>query len=171
MVEGMDPAIPDAVDTKPVTVKAVDGGAIPSIINTNDETPGKEERPTVDQGVDDNMEADIQEVIPEDVGQKKKSKKIKHKKNVDVGEISEPKRKLSKEERKAKRARLREEQKRQQRRPLMLMMRRANGGQTGYNLQLSDIVKVLIGGDVDTWHDKRLPSSKLSVMYAVLNKV
>ncbi|GAA0143723.1 hypothetical protein LIER_04336 [Lithospermum erythrorhizon] len=47
---------------------------------------------------------------------------------------------------------------------------RANGGETGYNLQLPEIVKVLTGGDVDTWPDKGLPSSKISVKDAVLHK-
>ncbi|GAA0156822.1 hypothetical protein LIER_14221 [Lithospermum erythrorhizon] len=51
------------------------------------------------------MDIDIQEVIPEDAGHKKKSKKRMHKKIVDAGESSIPKKKLSKEERAAKRAR------------------------------------------------------------------
>ncbi|GAA0143674.1 hypothetical protein LIER_35787 [Lithospermum erythrorhizon] len=46
-----------------------------------------------------------------------------------------------------------------------------NGGGTGYNLRTNDIVNVLTGGVVDTWPDKGLPSSRLSVKYAVLYKV
>ncbi|GAA0140279.1 hypothetical protein LIER_01659 [Lithospermum erythrorhizon] len=104
MVEGMDAAIQDAVDTESVIAKAADRGDVLSVTDTNAETAGKEERPTIGQGVV-TMEADIQEVIPENAGQKKKSKKRKHKKSVDIGEIFEPKKKLSKEERKAKIAR------------------------------------------------------------------
>ncbi|GAA0183744.1 hypothetical protein LIER_31102 [Lithospermum erythrorhizon] len=48
---------------------------------------------------------------------------------------------------------------------------RPNGGGTGYNLRTSDIVKVLTAGVVDTWPDKGLPSSRLSVKYVVLYKV
>ncbi|GAA0160596.1 hypothetical protein LIER_17115 [Lithospermum erythrorhizon] len=40
---------------------------------------------------------------------------------------------------------------------------RANRDTTGYNLQLSNIVKVLMGGAINTWPDKELPSSKLGV--------
>ncbi|GAA0150188.1 hypothetical protein LIER_09182 [Lithospermum erythrorhizon] len=48
----------------------------------------------------------------------------------------------------------------------------ANGGGTGYNLQLSEVVKVLTGGVVDNWPTKgQIPSSKLSVKYIVLHKV
>ncbi|GAA0144955.1 hypothetical protein LIER_36041 [Lithospermum erythrorhizon] len=105
MVEGMDAAIPNVVDTELVTAKAADGGDIPSVTDTNAETAGKEERPIVGQGVDGTLDADIQEVIPKDDGRKKKSKKRKHKKSVEAGETSEPKKKLSKEERATKRAR------------------------------------------------------------------
>ncbi|GAA0149559.1 hypothetical protein LIER_08704 [Lithospermum erythrorhizon] len=87
VAEGMDADIPNVVDTEPVTAKAVD------------------------EGVDDILDGDIQEVIPEDVGPKKKSKKRKYKKSADAG------------------------------------------------------------GAVDTWSDKGLPSSKLIVKYAVLDKV
>ncbi|GAA0169772.1 hypothetical protein LIER_24180 [Lithospermum erythrorhizon] len=45
------------------------------------------------------------EVIPEDAGQKKSSRKRKHKKSVDAGESSVPKKKLSKEEKATKKAR------------------------------------------------------------------
>ncbi|GAA0170326.1 hypothetical protein LIER_24615 [Lithospermum erythrorhizon] len=93
MFEGMDAAIPDVAD----------GGDIPSVTDTNAETAEKEARPVV-KSVDDILDADIHEVIPEDDGQKKKSKKRKHKKSDEAGKTSEPKKKLSKEERAAKRA-------------------------------------------------------------------
>ncbi|GAA0163831.1 hypothetical protein LIER_19605 [Lithospermum erythrorhizon] len=49
---------------------------------------------------------------------------------------------------------------------------RANGGETGYNLQLFEIFKVLTGGAVNTWPVKgQIPSSRLSVKYAILHKV
>ncbi|GAA0141168.1 hypothetical protein LIER_02375 [Lithospermum erythrorhizon] len=49
---------------------------------------------------------------------------------------------------------------------------RANGGDTGYNLQLSEIVKVLTGGAVNTWLDKeQILSSRLIVKYVVLHKI
>ncbi|GAA0151912.1 hypothetical protein LIER_10527 [Lithospermum erythrorhizon] len=104
MFEGMDASIPDVVDTEPMTAKAVDGGDIPSVTNTNAESVEKEARPTVGQGVDDTLDVDIHEVIPEDDGKKKKSKKREHKKSDEAGETSEPKKNLSKEERAAKRA-------------------------------------------------------------------
>ncbi|GAA0153720.1 hypothetical protein LIER_11891 [Lithospermum erythrorhizon] len=93
------------VEPSPVTAKAIGEWMIPSVTNTCAKTAESMERPTVTQGVDNTLDADIQEVTPEDVGQKKKSKKRKHKKMADAGEISEPKKKLSKEERAAKRAR------------------------------------------------------------------
>ncbi|GAA0146178.1 hypothetical protein LIER_36269 [Lithospermum erythrorhizon] len=99
----MDADIPSIVDTKPVTVKVADEGMTPSVTDTDVETAGNMERPTVGQGVDDTLDADIQEVIPEDAGKKRKSMKRKHKKSTDVGESSKPKKKLSKEERKSKR--------------------------------------------------------------------
>ncbi|GAA0150665.1 hypothetical protein LIER_09551 [Lithospermum erythrorhizon] len=43
-------------------------------------------------------------VVPEEAGQEKKSKKMKHKKSAKAGESSEPKRKISKEERDGKMA-------------------------------------------------------------------
>ncbi|GAA0172005.1 hypothetical protein LIER_25915 [Lithospermum erythrorhizon] len=49
---------------------------------------------------------------------------------------------------------------------------RENGEETGYNLQLSEIVKVLTGGVVDTWSDKgQIASSKMSVKYVILHKI
>ncbi|GAA0184764.1 hypothetical protein LIER_32052 [Lithospermum erythrorhizon] len=71
--------IPSAAGTKPVTINAAD------------------------QGVDDTLDGDIQEVILEDPGKKKKSKKRKHKKSANIGESSKPKR-ARKVERRAKRA-------------------------------------------------------------------
>ncbi|GAA0155644.1 hypothetical protein LIER_13330 [Lithospermum erythrorhizon] len=319
-----DADIASVVDRKPVTAKATNEGVIPSITDTNAESTGNMKRPTSGQGLDDTLDSDIQEVIPKDVGQKKKSKKRKHKKSFDVGESSKPKRKLSKEERKSKRARKAERKAKRaadeaadanndgdnadeeaqeseeehiaavitKRRKATSNLKlnknitrvrnkrvpknvaavfttnvalnseeerfvanrrvaakkmlsemtkknpniigilegagvmptveavgpyypqlvrgfvcnmtkdiddpasinfqkvtfcnftfdfspslvnafygRANGGETSYNLQLSEIVKVLTGGVVDTWPDKGLPSSKLSVKYAVMHKV
>ncbi|GAA0183441.1 hypothetical protein LIER_30850 [Lithospermum erythrorhizon] len=105
VVEGMDTDIPTVVDTEPVIAKAADEGVIPSVSDKDVETARNIERPTIGQGVDDTMDANIQEVIPEDVGQKKKSKKTKHKKSADAGESFVPKKKLSKEERVVKKAR------------------------------------------------------------------
>ncbi|GAA0142666.1 hypothetical protein LIER_03510 [Lithospermum erythrorhizon] len=105
VAEGMDADILSVVDTEPVTAKAADEGVIPSVTDKDTETAGNIEKPTVGRGVNDTMDVDIQEVIPEDAGQKKKSKKRKHKKSADVGESSVPKKKLSNEERAAKKAR------------------------------------------------------------------
>ncbi|GAA0172827.1 hypothetical protein LIER_26572 [Lithospermum erythrorhizon] len=92
-------------DTVTEGVEAADEGVTPSVTDTDAEIARNMERSTIGQGVDDTLGAGIQEVILEDAGRKKKSKKKKHKKSTNVGESSEPKRKLSKEERKAKRAR------------------------------------------------------------------
>ncbi|GAA0143414.1 hypothetical protein LIER_04106 [Lithospermum erythrorhizon] len=100
----MDADIPSVVDTEPVTTKAADEGVIASVSNKDTETAGNIEEPTIGRGFDDTMDANIQEVIPEDVGQKKKSKKRKYKKSADAGESFVPKKKLSKEERAGKRA-------------------------------------------------------------------
>ncbi|GAA0184563.1 hypothetical protein LIER_31851 [Lithospermum erythrorhizon] len=105
VAKGMDANIPSVVDTEPVTAKVVDEGVIPSVFDKDTETVGNIEEPTVGRGVDDTMDANIQEVIPKDGGQKKKSKKRKHKKSVEAGESSVPKKNLSKEERAGKRAR------------------------------------------------------------------
>ncbi|GAA0142980.1 hypothetical protein LIER_03761 [Lithospermum erythrorhizon] len=78
---------------------------IPSVTDTEAETAGNMERPYVGQGVDDTLDDDIHEVIPEEAGPKKKCKKRKHKKSVDAGESSVPKKKLSKEEKASKKAR------------------------------------------------------------------
>ncbi|GAA0150636.1 hypothetical protein LIER_37151 [Lithospermum erythrorhizon] len=102
--EGMDADIPSVVDPDHVITKAADEGVTPSVNDTDAETAGNMERPTGEQGVDDTMDTDIQEVIHEDTGQKK-SKKRKHQKNTDVGKSSKPKKKLSKEERATKKAR------------------------------------------------------------------
>ncbi|GAA0160597.1 hypothetical protein LIER_17116 [Lithospermum erythrorhizon] len=67
---------------------------IPSDVDIGVEIAEGMERPTEGQGVEDTLGEDIQEVIPEDDGQKKKSKKRKHKKSADVGIASEPKHKL-----------------------------------------------------------------------------
>ncbi|GAA0174288.1 hypothetical protein LIER_27712 [Lithospermum erythrorhizon] len=101
----MDANIPSVVDTELVIAKVADEGVTPSVTDTDAETVGHMERPTIGQGIDDTVDADIQEVIPDDFGQKKKSKKRKHKKSADVGESSLPKKKLSKEEGAAKKAR------------------------------------------------------------------
>ncbi|GAA0167772.1 hypothetical protein LIER_22631 [Lithospermum erythrorhizon] len=83
----------------------------PSVADTGTDVvvdlPEKRENPTIDNGVDDTLHADIEEVeIHEDVGhEKKRSKKRKHKTGVDVSEPTKPKKKLRKEERTAKRAR------------------------------------------------------------------
>ncbi|GAA0166772.1 hypothetical protein LIER_21853 [Lithospermum erythrorhizon] len=68
------------------------------------EPAGNMERPSVGHGIDDTLDDDIHEVIPDDADPKKKSKKRKHKNNVDVFESSVPKKKQSKEEKAAKRA-------------------------------------------------------------------
>ncbi|GAA0141273.1 hypothetical protein LIER_02453 [Lithospermum erythrorhizon] len=103
IAKGMYADILSIIDIEPVTTKATDEGVIRSV--TDAETAGSIERPTVSQGIDDTLDVDIQEVIPEEGSQKKKSKKRKHKKMVDASETSEPKNKLSKEEKAAKRAR------------------------------------------------------------------
>ncbi|GAA0168072.1 hypothetical protein LIER_22876 [Lithospermum erythrorhizon] len=77
---------------------------IPSVTDTEAKTAGNMERPSVGHWIDDILDDDIHEVIPEDAGSKKKSKKRKHKNNDDVGEPSVPKKKLSKEEKAAKKA-------------------------------------------------------------------
>ncbi|GAA0153941.1 hypothetical protein LIER_12059 [Lithospermum erythrorhizon] len=87
----MDPNIPSDIDTESVNAKAADVGVTPSLTDSDVETAANMERPT--------------EVISKDTGQKKRSKKRKHKKSVDAGESSVPKKKLSKEERTAKKAR------------------------------------------------------------------
>ncbi|GAA0158837.1 hypothetical protein LIER_15762 [Lithospermum erythrorhizon] len=56
-------------------------------------------------GIDDTLDDDVHVVFREDAGPKKKSKKMKHKNNANVSEPFLPKKKLSKEERAAKRAR------------------------------------------------------------------
>ncbi|GAA0185509.1 hypothetical protein LIER_32797 [Lithospermum erythrorhizon] len=71
---------------------------IPSVTDIEAETAGNMERPSVGHGVDHTLDDDIHEVIPDDVGPKMKSKKRKHKNNVDAGESS-----LSKKARKAER--------------------------------------------------------------------
>ncbi|GAA0183559.1 hypothetical protein LIER_30946 [Lithospermum erythrorhizon] len=78
---------------------------IPSVTDTEAETAGNMERPSVGHGIDDTLDDDIHEVFPEDAGPKKKSKKRKHKNNTDASEPSVHKKKLSKEERAVKRAR------------------------------------------------------------------
>ncbi|GAA0143722.1 hypothetical protein LIER_04335 [Lithospermum erythrorhizon] len=105
--DALDPSVNPSVEdtTEHVTAKSADEGVLPSVTGTEAETAGNMERPSIGQGFDDTLDDDIHEVIPEDVDPKKKSKKRKHKKSVDAGESFEPKRKLSKEERKAKRAR------------------------------------------------------------------
>ncbi|GAA0148628.1 hypothetical protein LIER_08017 [Lithospermum erythrorhizon] len=70
---------------------------IPSVTDIEAETARNMERPYVGQGVDDTLDDNFHEVIPEEAGPKKKSKKRKHKKSVDAGESSVPKKKLSKE--------------------------------------------------------------------------
>ncbi|GAA0172845.1 hypothetical protein LIER_26585 [Lithospermum erythrorhizon] len=90
-----------SVSTKPVTAKDADEAVLPSVTETDAEITSNMEGPTVGQSVDETLDVQIQEVIPEDARQKKKFKKRKHKKSVDVGESFEPKRKFSKEERKA----------------------------------------------------------------------
>ncbi|GAA0147627.1 hypothetical protein LIER_07282 [Lithospermum erythrorhizon] len=78
---------------------------IPSVTDIEAEPAENMERPSVGHRVDDILDDDIHEVIPEDAGPKKKSKKRKHKNNADVGESSIPEKKLSKEEKAAKRVR------------------------------------------------------------------
>ncbi|GAA0151770.1 hypothetical protein LIER_10419 [Lithospermum erythrorhizon] len=81
---------------------------IPSAADTgagDDDLPGEGAEPTVGEGVADTLNAKEME-IPENVGQEKtKSKKRKHKKGGDESEAFEPKKKMSNEERAAKRAR------------------------------------------------------------------
>ncbi|GAA0153751.1 hypothetical protein LIER_37729 [Lithospermum erythrorhizon] len=79
--------------------------AIPSVTDIEAEIVGNMEGPSVGHGVDGTLDDDIHEVFPEDAGPKKKSKKRKHKNNPDASEPFVPKKKLSKEERAAKRAR------------------------------------------------------------------
>ncbi|GAA0158740.1 hypothetical protein LIER_15686 [Lithospermum erythrorhizon] len=93
----LQPTINDSTKDTVVKSMTVD---IPSVTDTDTEPAENMERSTIGQGGDD-----IMEVSPEDVGQKKKFKKRKHKKSANVGESFEAKRKLSKEERVAKRAR------------------------------------------------------------------
>ncbi|GAA0169550.1 hypothetical protein LIER_24006 [Lithospermum erythrorhizon] len=57
--EGMHADLPSVFDTKPVIVKATGEGVIPSVTNTVVETAGSMERPTVSQGIDDTLNADI----------------------------------------------------------------------------------------------------------------
>ncbi|GAA0142954.1 hypothetical protein LIER_03744 [Lithospermum erythrorhizon] len=103
VADGMNADIPSVVDTEPVIAKATDESVIPSVTDKDIEIAENIE--TIGRGVDDTMDVDIQEVISEDAGQKKKSKKRKHKKSADIGESSVPMKKLSKEERAAKKAR------------------------------------------------------------------
>ncbi|GAA0185556.1 oxidoreductase [Lithospermum erythrorhizon] len=89
----------------------------PSVVDTSvgiADLPEERVEPNVGEGVTDTLDVDTEGLeILEDAGQgKKKSKKRKHKsgaekRNVDVGEPSEPKKKLSKEERATKRAKTR----------------------------------------------------------------
>ncbi|GAA0150056.1 hypothetical protein LIER_09080 [Lithospermum erythrorhizon] len=89
---------------EPVTAKATDDGVTPSVTDMDAETAGNLERPSIGQDGTDTFDDDIQEVILEDAGQKKKSKKRKHNKSDDVGKSHVPKKKLSKEEKAAKKA-------------------------------------------------------------------
>ncbi|GAA0160835.1 hypothetical protein LIER_17297 [Lithospermum erythrorhizon] len=79
--------------------------AIPSVTDTEAETTGNMERPSIGHGVDDTWDDDIDEVFPKDAGSRNKSKKRKHKNNTDASEPSVPKKKLGKKERAAKRVR------------------------------------------------------------------
>ncbi|GAA0161588.1 hypothetical protein LIER_17868 [Lithospermum erythrorhizon] len=81
----------------------------PSVKPSVEDTTGKTTEPSV---VPDKSVGDVSEDVPEGDGvdvshadMKKKSKKRKYKKSVDAGESSVPKKKLSKEERSAKKAR------------------------------------------------------------------
>ncbi|GAA0178579.1 hypothetical protein LIER_29857 [Lithospermum erythrorhizon] len=77
----------------------------PSVTDTCVETTERLERSTVGQGVGDTLDANL-DINPKVAGhEKKKSKKRKHKKVANDGESSEPKKKLCKEERAAKKAR------------------------------------------------------------------
>ncbi|GAA0154090.1 hypothetical protein LIER_37801 [Lithospermum erythrorhizon] len=78
---------------------------IPCVVDTEAETDGNLERPYAGHGVDDTLDDDIHEVIPEEAGPKKKYKKRKHRKSANADESSMPMKKLSKEEKAAKKAR------------------------------------------------------------------
>ncbi|GAA0173489.1 hypothetical protein LIER_41535 [Lithospermum erythrorhizon] len=100
--------VPSAAGTDGLTAGRED--VTPSIDNTGVDTASLlEERidPIVGEGVTDTVNVDIEELeVPEDVfHEKKKSKKRKHKSGADTREPSEPKKKLSKEERATKIAR------------------------------------------------------------------
>ncbi|GAA0162298.1 hypothetical protein LIER_18421 [Lithospermum erythrorhizon] len=105
--EGMDFYVPSATGFEDVTAGGAKEGMIPCVADSGVKTVDLPERsaPIVSQGVEETLDADLEDVVPEDAGKEKKSKKMKHKKVADDGEPSEPKKKLSKEERAAKCAR------------------------------------------------------------------
>ncbi|GAA0182951.1 hypothetical protein LIER_30460 [Lithospermum erythrorhizon] len=71
-------SIPHVVDTEPVPAEAADEGVADFGVKTDD--PPKRSAPNVGQCVKNTLDADIEDVVPKDVGQEKKSKKRKHKK-------------------------------------------------------------------------------------------
>ncbi|GAA0178155.1 hypothetical protein LIER_29799 [Lithospermum erythrorhizon] len=101
----MDADIPCVADIEPVIAKAANVGMIPSVTNSNAKVVENLERPFVGRSIYHTMHEHIQEVIPEETGPKKKSKKRKHNNGDDVGEFFVPKKNLSKEEKAAKKAR------------------------------------------------------------------
>ncbi|GAA0155797.1 hypothetical protein LIER_38155 [Lithospermum erythrorhizon] len=77
VADGMDTDIPSVVDIEPVTTKAADEGVIPSVTNKDTETAGNIEKPSIGRGVDDTMDADIQEKkLSKEERAVKKSRKV-----------------------------------------------------------------------------------------------
>ncbi|GAA0164970.1 hypothetical protein LIER_40014 [Lithospermum erythrorhizon] len=92
IIEGMDVVIPSASGFELVTARSTGVDETPSVTDSCAETadlPEVRTIPTIGQGVADTLNTDVEELIPEDAGQEKKSKKKKHKAGADAGESSE----------------------------------------------------------------------------------